>query len=238
MRQRVSNVSTIQALIFDFDGLIVDTESPWCEVWREIYRAHGCSLPVSQWAKWISSTETPDPCSYLSEQLGRPVDRSAIHSRWRARYAALLPRQPVLPGVEACIFEAGRRGLRLGVASSAPRAHVLGNLERLGLASHFDSIHCADDVERVKPDPALYLAAMSALAVSAGQAIALEDSPNGVLAAKRAGLFCVAVPNALTRQLALDEADLRIDSLVDLDLDSLPEQVQSRRMRWTRTQLM
>jgi len=217
----------IRALIFDFDGLIVDTESPWYEAWQEIYRMYDCSLPLSEWAKWIGSAGTSDPYSCLSEQLGRPVDRMAIRSRWRARYAELLARQSTLPGVEAYIVGARRKGLKLGIASSAPRKHVLGNLERFGLASHFHSIRCADDVERIKPDPELYLTAMCVLGVTAEQAIALEDSPNGVLAAKRAGLYCVAVPNALTRQLEFDKVDLCLDSLADLALDSLLEKVQS-----------
>jgi HAD superfamily hydrolase (TIGR01509 family) len=218
----------IKALIFDFDGLILDTESPDYQSWQETYQEHGCSLPLSEWAKWIGSTGTFDPYGYLSEQLGRPVDRTAIRTRRRARYAELMTGQSVLPGVQAYILTAERLGLKLGVASSASRVHVHGNLERLGLRTHFDSVHCADDVERVKPDPALYRAALRALDVTADQAIALEDSPNGVLAAKRAGLFCVAVPNALTRQLSLDLADLELESLAGLPLENLCELVDKR----------
>jgi len=102
---------------------------------------------------------------------------------------------------------------------------VHGHLERLGLMSYFDITCCADDVERAKPDPALYVLALEKLKLRPQQAIVLEDSPNGVLAAKRAKLFCVAVPTELTGQLSLDQADLKINSLADMPLDELLNQV-------------
>ena len=117
--------------------------------------------------------------------------------------------------------EARRLGLGLGVASSSDRRWVEGHLERLGLHAHFDVIRCADDVPRVKPDPALYRAVLDAMGVRPEEAVALEDSPNGVLAAKRAGLACVAVPNPLTARLDLSAADLRVASLAELSLPEL-----------------
>ena len=216
----------IKALIFDFDGLILDTESPDYRSWQETYRAHGCSLPLAKWAGWIGSTSAFDPYGYLEQQLGQPVDRAAVRAQRRARFAELMALQSLLPGVERTILEAKRLGLKLGVASSASGAWVLGYLGQLGIETQFDCIKCADDVEYVKPDPALYLAALRALQVKAHEAVALEDSPNGVLAAKRADIFCVAVPNWLTRQLSLDLADLQLSSLAELPLDRLLSQVQ------------
>mgnify|MGYP001823953489 CR=1 FL=1 len=92
----------------------------------------------------------------------------------------------------------------------------MSHLGPLGLDSTFDRIRCRNDVAHTKPDPAVYLAALEALGVQEHQAIALEDSPNGVLAAKRAGLYCVAVPNSMTRGLAFDRADLQVTSLADV----------------------
>ena len=211
----------IKALIFDFDGLILDTESPDYQAWREIYLAHGCSLPLFRWAECIGSADTFCPYAYLEQQLGRPIDRAAIRSRRRARFAELMSGQSLLPGVERCIREARRLGLKVGLASSGTRSWVTGYLSPLGIAAFFDTIKCADDVERTKPDPAVYVATLRALQVEAGEAIALEDSPNGILAAKRAGLFCVVVPNALTQHLALGAADLRIPCLEALSLGEL-----------------
>jgi HAD superfamily hydrolase (TIGR01509 family) len=220
----------IRALIFDFDGLILDTEVPEFQSWQEIFQHHGCQLLVEIWAKCIgTSSDVFNPYDYLETQLGHTVNREAIRLRHRQRYAELLATQSVLPGVQEYLHDAQRLGLQLGVASSSSRTWVTGHLSRLGLINHFASIRCADDVQHTKPDPALYQAALEAFGLHAKQAIALEDSPNGVLAAKRAGLFCVAVPNALTRQLSLDHADLQLTSLADMPLEGLIEAVQPNR---------
>lgn len=211
----------IRALIFDFDGLILDTEMPEFLTWQEIYRDHGCDLPFAIWAQCIGTAEGFNPYEYLEQQLGCPVPRETITSRRHERCAELLQEQTVLPGVHDYIAAAKRLGLRLGVASSSTRRWVSDHLTRLGLEAHFACISCSDDVPRTKPDPALYQRTLQTLGVQAEQAIALEDSPNGILAAKRAGLFCVAVPNALTRQLVLDQADLCLTSLADLPLEQL-----------------
>jgi HAD superfamily hydrolase (TIGR01509 family) len=211
----------IKALIFDFDGLILDTEVPEYQSWAELYQAYGSDLPLEKWAECIGSADAFNPYEYLEEQLGRPVDRAAVRIQRRARFADLMADQTILPGVQDYITAAKQLGLKLGVASSSPREWVVGHLSNFGLATHFDAIACGDEVQATKPDPALYLAVLQALEVQAHEAIALEDSPNGILAAKRAGLFCVAIPNALTRQLSLSRADLQMHSLVDFPLAQL-----------------
>ena len=217
----------IQAVIFDFDGLILDTEVPEFQTWQEIYQAHGCELALEVWATGLgTSADAFDPYAYLEALAGCAIDRQAIQQQRLQRYHELLVANAVLPGVREYIAEAKRLGLRLGVASSSSREWVVGHLTELGLSASFDCIKCRDDVQRVKPDPALYQAVVAALALQPSQAIALEDSPNGIAAAKRAGLFCVAVPNPLTRQLSLAHADLLISSLADLPLSQLLEHVQ------------
>ena len=211
----------IRAIVFDFDGLILDTELPEFQSWQDIYQTYGCTLPFAVWAMGIGTTEAFDPYAYLEEQLGRAVDREAVRLQQRQQCDALIAAQMVLPGVHDYIADAKRLNLQLGVASSSSRAWVSGHLTRLELQQHFVCMRCRDDVPRTKPDPALYQAALAALEVRPEEAIALEDSPNGILAAKRAGLFCVAVPNALTCQLPLDQADLRIPSLAALPLPRL-----------------
>jgi HAD superfamily hydrolase (TIGR01509 family) len=218
----------IRALVFDFDGLMVDTEGPAYESWQEIYREYDRELPLSAWAAVLGGSGAEfDPCAYLEGLIGRPFDHTAMRARRQRRKAELVAGQPLLPGVDDYISAAGRLGLKLGVASSASRAWVVGHLERCGVADRFDVIVCADDVARVKPDPALYQLAAARFDVRPAQAIALEDAPNGLLAAKRAGLFCVAVPNPLTGQLPLDGADLRLASLTDLPLDALIERIDA-----------
>jgi HAD superfamily hydrolase (TIGR01509 family) len=219
---------TIKALIFDFDGLIVDTELPDYQSWQETYESVGCSLPLAVWSATIGTDGVFDPYDELARQLGRPIDRAEIRARRRARFAELMQKQTVLPGVEQYIADAKARSMTIGVASSSSRSWVATYLKRFGLIHHFDCVKCADDVDLVKPDPALYVAALHSLGVQPHEAIAFEDSPNGVLAATRAGIYCVAVPNQLTRRLALEAANVRLASLAELRLDELLAHVGQR----------
>jgi HAD superfamily hydrolase (TIGR01509 family) len=218
----------VQLVIFDFDGLILDTEAPVYDAWQAIYAEHGHRLDFSRWAECIGTADTFDPCQHLETLLGEPLDAAPLRQRHRLRADALIAAQPVLPGVREYVHEARRLGLRLGVASSSSRAWVEGHLSRLGLRERFDVVCCAEDVARVKPDPALYLAVLEATGVPANQAVALEDSPNGVLAAKRAGLTCIAVPNQLTARLDLAAADLTLASLADVPLADLLTRLSAR----------
>ena len=212
----------IKGLIFDFDGLILDTETPIFQAWQEIFERHGCTLTFETWADCIGRAQDAfDPCDHLETCLGHPIDRKCVRFEEEQRETQLILNQPVLPGVREMIVTAKELGLKLGVASSSQRDWVIGHLTRLGLIDQFDGFRCADDVERAKPAPDLYLAVLEALSLQSDQAIAFEDSPNGVRAAKRAGLFCVAVPNALTKALPLDHADLTLASLEDVTLEEL-----------------
>jgi HAD superfamily hydrolase (TIGR01509 family) len=218
----------IRALILDFDGLILDTEGPIYQAWVEIFDEYGVDLPLSAWEVWLGgSPEMFDPCGYLESQLGRTVDREALTARQREREAELIAAESALPGVEEYIADARRLGLKLGLASSSDCPWVYRHLERLGLRERFDSIKCADDVANVKPSPDLYLAVLEELGLGPEEAIAVEDSPHGITSAQAAGLFCVAVPNRLTRQLATDHADLHLSSLADMPVEGLLARVSS-----------
>lgn len=212
----------IRCVFFDFDGLILETETPALQSWQEIYQEYGCVLPLSVWANHIgTSADSFSPSDYLEAQLGRPVDREHIRRKCLQRCNELIAGQGILPGVEDYIADAKGLGLKLAVVSSSSREWVLGHLLRLGIRTYFDSIKCSDDVHLTKPDPELYHLVLKELSLRPEEGIALEDSPNGVLAAKRAGVFCVAVPNSLTRQLSLAQADMQLNSLADLPLDKL-----------------
>lgn len=220
---------TIKALIFDFDGLILDTEVPVFRSWQELYQSFGCQLPLSSWVHHIGiSPATYDPFASLEQEVGHAVDRTKLEPTRRAREMQLISEEPVQPGVKSYLKDAKRLGLKLGLASSSSCEWVRGHLNRLRLVDYFDTIRTAEDVKNAKPDPALYLSVLEDLRVTPSQVIALEDSPNGVLAAKRAGLFCVVVPNELTRQLPLDNADLHLDSLADLPLEELLLRIASQ----------
>jgi HAD superfamily hydrolase (TIGR01509 family) len=219
----------IRAIIFDFDGLILDTETPVYLSWRELYQRFGASLSFEEWGGIIgtSAAEHFDPFDQLEAQFGRPLDRVRLEAERRQRELAMVAEEALLPGVQDYLAEARGMSLRLGVASSSSRDWVMSHLGDRGLLSYFEVVHTADDVERTKPDPALFLLTLESLGVEAGEAFVLEDSPNGVTAAQRAGIFCVAVPNSLTRLLSLDHADLRLESLTEMSLVELVARVES-----------
>lgn len=219
----------IRALLFDFDGLILDTEWPDYESWQAVYLSHGQALPVETWGQIVGGNGASDfdPHNHLEQLCGMPLDREEVWINRRQKYLSNLAELEVLPGVIDYLDAAEDMGLQLAVASSSPENWVRGHLARLGLYERFDAIKTADDVKRTKPDPELYVAAMQALEVAPDEAIVFEDSPNGVLAAKAAGVFAVAVPNRITEQLKLEHADLRLTSLADMQLAELIARVEA-----------
>jgi HAD superfamily hydrolase (TIGR01509 family) len=217
----------IQAIVFDFDGLILDTEEPVYRSWLEVYQAHGEELPFERWVQIVGSTTAGfHPQDHLEKRLGRSLPKEVLDRRIGRRTEMILA-QEVLPGVVRLIQEARARGLKLGVASSSTSEWVKGHLARLGILETFDCMRCRDDVVNAKPEPDLYLAVLECLSVRAAEAIAIEDSPNGVLAAKRAGLRCVAIPNSITAGLDLGQADLQLASLADVTLEELLERLSA-----------
>ena len=147
------------------------------------------------------------------------------------RRAALVSDAPPLPGAVETIRAAHEQGYRLAIASSSPHGWVDPQLDRLGVTQLFESILCEEDVAETKPSPEIFLLTLKRLDIMPESAIVLEDSPNGVTAAKRADLFTIVVPNLLTKQLELDGADILLDSLADLSVDALMTEVAAARER-------
>ena len=215
----------IRAFLFDFDGLILDTELASRAGWELLYREHGHELPADLWATLVGTTHAPwDPKVHLEGLVGEPLDWEALHERRYAHEIALIEAEELRPGIADYLAAARRHGLKRAIVSSSTRRWVDMHLERLEEAVGWDAICTADgDPARAKPAPVLYVEALGALDVAAAGAVAFEDSPNGVLAAKAAGLFCVAIPNEVTRELGLEEAgaDLVLESLADLAPENL-----------------
>jgi HAD superfamily hydrolase (TIGR01509 family) len=207
----------IRAFLFDFDGLIVDTEVPSRAGWEHIYRGLGHELPPEKWALMVGTVGGWDPMGHLEELAGEPLDREQLTALRREHEFALADAEELLPGIADYFAEAARRGIKRAIVSSSSRQWIDRHLARLEREAGWDAIVTADhDVARAKPRPDLYLEALELLGVAAGEAVAFEDSPNGIRAARAAGIFCVGVPNEVTRTLGLEEADLLVDSLAEL----------------------
>lgn len=212
----------LSAVIFDFDGLIVDTESPAFEAWGAIFREHGEELALQDFVRCVGSDYATgfDPVIHLASLLrtrgdarAETLDRIALIADKDARKRAICARLGVLPGFHERIAEARGLGLKTAVASSSSRAWILDHIARLGLASCFDAVRGREDVARIKPFPDVYLEAARALGVEPSACLVLEDSLNGVKAAKAAGMRCIAVPNGITRALDFAIADAVAPSL-------------------------
>ena len=208
----------IHALVFDFDGLIVDTETPLIDSYATVHRAHGIPFDRPAFILNVGHAEYSfDPWHGFSPH----ADRAALEVERRAQRNRLLLQQPVLPGVVA-LLEAGQaHGLHIGLASNSEHTWVEPHLTRLGLRSRFEFIACREDVASPKPEPDLYKRVLNQFGLRGQAAIAFEDSHTGMIAAKRASLWTVAVPGLSTAHHDFAEADLRVTSLADVKLDDL-----------------
>ena len=212
----------IRALIFDFDGLILDTETPEFDALREIFAGYGVDLPVELYLRAIGSSYQDSgfvPCEHLMEQAGVEVDCDELERESYRRRIAIIDSQSLMPGVMAHIEAARAEGLKLAIGSSSGLDWVGRHLARLGIEDCFDAIATRDAVSGVvKPRPDVFIRTLEMLGVDARDAVVYEDSAHGITAAKAAGIFTVAVPNTLTRHADLSQADLQISSLADVPL--------------------
>ena len=220
---------SIEAVVFDFDGVVIDTETPDFTTWQQEFRAHGVELSRELWSGYIGAgIGSFDIHSHLEELTGRVLDKDEVGTRRRRRYLEAVDANPILPGVTDYLATARRLGIGVAIASNSSREWVTGHLERLGLGGYFDAIRTRDDVSAVKPAPDVYLAALDAVGVPPDRAVAVEDSPTGATAAVAAGLFCVVVPNGMTEAMGFGQVDLRLGSLAEMALPDLLELAAGR----------
>jgi HAD superfamily hydrolase (TIGR01509 family) len=211
----------IRALVFDFDGLILDTETPLIDSYAEVHRAHGVAFDRAVFGRSVGHADYAfDPWHGFSPH----ADRAKLEAERKAWKDALLLRMPILPGVVALLDAAPAAGLKIGLASNSEHWWVDAHLQRLGLFERFAFIACREDAPSPKPEPDLYRLVLNRFGLRGHEAIAFEDSHTGSLAAKRANLFTVAVPNPSTAHHDFAHVDLRVASLAEIDLAELMQQ--------------
>lgn len=213
----------IKAIVFDFDGLILDTESNEFKAYQDVYRHHGGELTLDVWSRVVGTDMLAvfNPYEHLEQLVGKPVDRDRFQQMRRKLFLDRMEEEQLRPGVVSVLEQGKRLGLKIGLASSSTYEWVDGYLTKHGIRDYFTCIRTKDNVAKVKPDPELYVQAVECLGVKPEEALAFEDSPNGSLAAFRAGLHCVVVPNSVTETLPFGQISRRIVTLEDVDLQQL-----------------
>ncbi len=211
----------IKGLIFDFDGLILDTETPDVLAWVKIYQKHGQKFNFDNYALSIGTIyRMTEPAQDL-QRLVPGLNAEEVFNEWTELERFFIKDQKVLPGVIEYLQTARTLNIKAAIASSSEKSWVVGHLEQHGISEYFGFIHTVDETGIPKPDPALYQMALKSLRLSPNEVIAFEDSANGIAAAKSAGIYCVAIPNPITKYLDLNNADLILDSLACLPLPEL-----------------
>jgi len=211
----------LRAVLFDFDGTLWDSETAVYGVFRDLFEEHGHELTLSTWSAAIGTLGGFDPYVELGRLRGPPFDHEEI-ARSEDRVRAAADHVPLRPGIAAFLRQLDEVGVRRALVSSDRSEWLVTHLERLGWPDGWAAMVCADgDARRAKPNPHLYLEALELLDVPAGATFAVEDSPNGIRAAKAAGIPCVCVPNEATAGLDLSEADLLVPTFEGLALDEV-----------------
>lgn len=211
-----------KGFIFDFDGLILDTEKPGFFAWKVIFDRYNQPFALEDWKKAIGTGPSAfDPARHLCALVQESLEPSRLHEEQLSIANNLIRTYPILPGVLEFMTEVKAASRKLAIASSSPRSWVIGHLSRLELIPYFDDILTAEDVRQVKPAPDLYLLALSRLGLTPAEGVVFEDSPNGILAANAAGITCFAVPNEITATMDISHADFIVNSFTEISLSRL-----------------
>ncbi len=209
--------SPLRALLFDFDGLIVDTEWPIYQAWCQTFRDHGHPLPLEIFNQCIGTDfDTWSPKTHLEELTGNHIDWEPLDGARQASIEKDLEGTAAIPGIPEAVCAGKEAGLKLGVVSSSSHRWVDGWLEKIGLSEQFDLTVCRDDAPHIKPAPDLYLEAARLLMLEPASCLVVEDSVNGLKAAKAAGMPNVAIPNRVTSCCDFSLADHVLESAHDL----------------------
>jgi len=208
----------LKGIIFDFDGLIIDTEMPCCNAWIELFNQYGFLFTIEDYQKIIGTGHNYyDPSKHLSQLINGLLSPQEILELNRARTRQLLESQPMLPGVKDFILSLKQIGLPLALASSSNREWIEGFLLKLDIRKYFDIVCTSNDVQNVKPFPDLFLLATRKLGIDPKEALIFEDSQNGIKAAHAAGIRCIAIPNDITKSMDLSLASKVVNSFLDLN---------------------
>ncbi len=186
----------IDAVIFDCDGLLVDTESAWTRAERILYARRGVEFTLDHKRELIG-TAGPVAQATVERHLGLESGAgAALEQEMRELVLAEIAiAAPPMPGAPDLVGDLLRAGVPIGLASNSPHAVLGSSLRRAGFHDVFGAVVSAQDVPAGKPAPDVYLEACRRLGADPGRSVALEDSPTGVAAARAAGMFVIGIPS-------------------------------------------
>ena len=218
--------SLIKAVIFDFDGLMLDTELPSFQVWQEIFAQHGAVLEREIWVQCVgASYDHFHPCTHLEKLTGKTVNYKELVDLKNQLKSDICDKLPFMPGVIEKLDEVKELSLKMAIASSSSNIWIERHLDMRKVRDEFDAIATGNEVKQTKPMPDVYLLAAKKLGLDPKYCLAFEDSRNGVLAAKAAGMTVVAVPNSITEASDFSKADLKLKSLNEMTIGEILGQV-------------
>jgi HAD superfamily hydrolase (TIGR01509 family) len=211
-----------QALVFDLDGTIVDTETPEFESIKAVWADHGLEYTIGHFEHVIGTADaSSDWFDELLVAVGRPIDRSVIDGRRREVHRALVDLLAPRDGIVDLIEEAAAAGVPIAVASNSPRWWVAARLQALALHQHIAVMVTLDESTRPKPDPAPFLQACAAVGAAPAMSVAFEDSATGVASARAAGLYTIGCAGPMSRNHDLTAAHRIVGSHVEVTLAEL-----------------
>ena len=213
----------IKAVIFDFDGLILDTETAWYDSFKEVlYSQFQFDLPLEEFAKCVGSSDSM-LYDYLKREIGDHLDLDDFREKTSALHTEYVKKAEAREGVAEYLSDAKKAGLKISLATSSTRNWATTHLTNLNLISYFDHLVTQDDVEQVKPAPDLFLKALEVLEVEAHEAVVFEDSLNGLIAAQESNISTIIIPNPITESLPFENYHLKLNSMADMSLQEVIE---------------
>ncbi|GGP07043.1 HAD family hydrolase [Oceanobacillus neutriphilus] len=211
----------IKAAIFDFDGLILDTETAWFDAYKEVLRSQfQFDLPLGEFVKCVGSDDTI-LFSYLQNKLNSQLNVQSIRDEARKLHSQFVRDAKAREGVTDYLKDAKDEGLTVALATSSTTEWATTHLTNLNLLSYFDFLVTQDMVERVKPAPDIFLKTLEKLDLEAREAVVFEDSLNGLIAAQEVDLPTVIIPNPVTAALPFENYHLKLNSMTDMPLHEI-----------------
>ena len=205
----------LTAVVFDLDGLMVDTERLARRAWQQVLTPHGYRLEDEVYGRMIGR-RTDEAARIFLDGYDLPLTPNELIKRKAALFEVMLAHGvPAMPGLDELQKAIARRGLPWAVATSSPRQHAQTILMQLGLADSCRAVAGGDEVAAGKPAPDIYLLAADRLGVAPTHCLALEDSVPGCQSAAAAGMIVAAIPNGPTKTAAFPCAHYRFNSLHD-----------------------